>query len=109
MAAISHASRPDRTCRWKSAIAAVSVTRGSITIIARPGSAAIALSVVRACGMPWEIHGFLPTKNATSQCSKSPRSGVPNILPMTSTSPVFSCEMALARNRTPSALSVADP
>ncbi len=59
--------------------------------------------------MPWEIHGFLPMKKATSQCSKSPRSGTPNILPITSISPVFSCEMALALNREPSAASVAEP
>src|SRR5947209_6025907 len=42
----------------------ISVTLGSITIIARPGSAAIALSVVRAWGMPWEIHGFLAEPDA---------------------------------------------
>jgi hypothetical protein len=60
-----------------------------MTTIDRFGSAAIAFSVVRACGMPWLIHGFLPGKNATSQCSKSPRSGVPNILPITSISPVL--------------------
>jgi hypothetical protein len=35
--------------------------------------AAISLSVVRACGMPWLCHGFLPTNTATSACSKSPR------------------------------------
>ena len=51
------------------------------------GSLAIALSVVRACGMPWLIHGFLPTKNATSQCSNSPRTALPNIGPLTQISP----------------------
>jgi len=35
-------------------MAAVSVTLGSITIIARFGSATMALSVVRACEKPWE-------------------------------------------------------
>ena len=69
----------------------------------------MALSVVRACGIPWLIHGFLPGKNATSQCSKSPRNGVPNILPMTSISPVFSCAIAFVLNRTPSAPCVAAP
>ena len=34
-----------------------------MTIIDRAGSLAIAFSVVRARGMPWLIHGFLPTKS----------------------------------------------
>ena len=81
--------------------------RGSITIIDRSGSLAIALSVVRACGIPWLIHGFLPTNSATSQCSNSPRTGVPSMWPLTSASPVFSWAMALDRKRAPNALSVA--
>ena len=81
--------------------------RGSITIIERAGSLAIAFSVVRAWGMPWLIHGFLPTNRATSQCSNSPRTGVPSIRPLTHASPVFSWAMALDRNRAPNALSVA--
>ena len=82
-AASSQASRPGRTWRWKSASSAVSVRRGSMTTIERAGSLAIALSVVRACGMPWLSHGFLPTNRATSQCSNSPRTGVPSIRPLT--------------------------
>ena len=80
-----------------SASAAVSVRRGSITINARPGSRAISFSVVRACGMLWDIHGFLPTNIATSACSKSARVNVPSILPLTQNSPVFSCARALDR------------
>ena len=58
--------RPGATWRWKSASSAVSVTAGSITTIERCSSLAIAFNVVRACGMLWLIHGFLPTKKATS-------------------------------------------
>ena len=72
-AARHQASVPGRTARWKSASSAVSVRRGSMTISARSGSRAISLSVVRACGMPWDCHGFLPMKSATSACSMSPR------------------------------------
>ena len=90
-----------------SASSAVSVRRGSMTIIDRSGSLAIAFSVVRACGMPWLIHGFLPTNSATSQCSKSPRTGVPSMRPLTQNSPVFSWASALERKRAPNAWSVA--
>ncbi len=106
-AASSHASRPGRTCRWNSASSAVSVRRGSITMIERAGSLAMFLSVSRAWGMLCDCHGFLPTNRATSQCSKSPRTGVPNMSPLTQISPVFSCAMALERNFAPNALSVA--
>ena len=78
-----------------------------MTTIERAGSLAIALSVVRAWGMPWLSQGFLPTNSATSQCSNSPRTGVPSIRPLTSASPVFSWAMALERNLAPKALSVA--
>ncbi len=47
-AASSHASVPGRTCRWKSASAAVSVRRGSITIMDRAGS--LAISLMRRAG-----------------------------------------------------------
>ena len=57
-AARSQASRPGLTCRWKSASAAVSVRRGSITISERAGSLAMFLSVNRACGMLCDCHGF---------------------------------------------------
>ena len=76
---------------------AVSVRRGSMTIIARSGSLAISLSTVRARGKPWDCHGFLPTKTATSACSKSPRMWPPNILPFTQNSPVFSWASAFDR------------
>ena len=72
-AARHHASVPGRTARWMSASSAVSLRRGSMTISARSGSLAISLSVVRACGMPWDCHGFLPMNSATSACSTSPR------------------------------------
>ncbi len=71
--------------------------RGSITIIARSGSRAISLSVVRARGMECDCHGFLPTNSARSQCSKSPRTIVPNIFPLTQNSPVFSWASAFER------------
>ena len=79
IAASSQASRPGATWRWKSASSAVSVTRGSMTTIDRSASLAIAFNVVRAWGMPWLIHGFLPMKNATSHSSNSPRTALPNI------------------------------
>src|SRR3954469_23776674 len=50
MAASRNASPPGRTCRWMSAIAAVSLRRGSTTISERAGSAAIAFSVGRGGG-----------------------------------------------------------
>ena len=88
---------PGRTCRWKSASSAVFVRRGSITISARPGSFAISFRTTRARGKPCDFHGFLPTKIATSACSKS---GVvwqrerPKSCPSTQNSPVFSCASA---------------
>ena len=57
------ASPPGRTWRWMSASSAVSVRRGSMTIIDRPGSAATALRTVRARGKPWDCHGFLPDEH----------------------------------------------
>ena len=109
MAARSQASRPGRTCRWKSASAAVSVTLGSMTTIDRSGSLAIAFNVVRARGIPWLMYGFLPTKNATSQESNSPRTGAPNISPLTQISPPFSCAIADDRYLPPNALNDAEP
>ena len=70
-AARHQASVPGRTCRWKSASSAVSVRRGSITIIDRAGSRAISFSVVRARGRPWLCHGFLPTKTARPRRARS--------------------------------------
>ena len=64
-------------------------------------------SVSRAWGKLCDCHGFLPTKRATSQCSKSPRTGVPNMSPLTQTSPVFSWAMALERYFAPNARKVA--
>ena len=89
-------------------MSAVSVRRGSMTTIDRFGSRAISFSVVRACGMPCDCHGFLPTNRATSQCSKSPRIGVPNILPFTQISPVFSWASALLRYCPPNARCTAE-
>ena len=63
--------------------------------------------VSRAWGKLCDCHGFLPTNTATSQCSKSPRTGVPNMRPLTQISPVFSWAMALERNLAPNARSVA--
>ena len=79
-AARHHASVPGRTARWKSASSAVSLRRGSMTISARSGSRAISLSVVRAWGRPCDCHGFLPMNSATSACSMSPRTIVPEHL-----------------------------
>ncbi|CKQ99253.1 Uncharacterised protein [Mycobacterium tuberculosis] len=72
-AAKHQASQPGCTRRWKSAIFAVSVTTGSITIIDRPGSLAISLSTTRARGKLCDIHGFFPTNTDTSAFSNSPR------------------------------------
>ena len=105
-AARHQASVPGRTWRWRSARSAVSVRRGSRTIIERAGSRAISLRVVRARAMPWLCHGFLPTKSATSASSKSPRTWVPSILPLTQNSPVFSWASAFERNREPMAARV---
>ena len=99
MAARHQASVPGRTWRWRSASSAVSVRRGSMTISARAGSRAISFSVVRARGKPCDCHGFLPTKTPTSACSKSPRTWVPSIWPLTQNSPVFSWASALERKR----------
>ena len=71
IAARSQASVPGLTCRWISASSALSLRRGSTTMRQRAGSLAISFSVTRACGKLWDIQGFLPRKNATSQCSKS--------------------------------------
>ena len=109
IAASSQASRPGATWRWKSASSAVSVTRGSITTIERCSSLAIAFNVVRACGMLWLIHGFLPTKKATSHSSNSPRTALPNMAPFTQISPLFSWAMALLRYSPPNPLCSAAP
>jgi hypothetical protein len=77
-----------------------------MTIILRAGSLAISRSVTRACGIEWECHGFFPMKTATSQCSKSPRTMPPNILPFTQNSPVFSWARAFERYTVPRAASV---
>ncbi len=55
-----------------SAIAAVSLRRGSITTMQRFGSAAISLRTGRARGNECDCHGFLPTNTTTSARSKSP-------------------------------------
>ncbi len=68
-----------------------------MTISARSGSRAISLSVVRACGMPWDCQGFFPMKSATSACSKSPRTMAPSIRALTQNSPVFSWARAFER------------
>ena len=93
----SQASVPGRTCRWMSASSAVSVRRGSTTIMARAGSRAISFSVVRARGKLWLCQGFLPMKTTTSPCSISPRTLVPNIWALTQNSPVFSWARAFDR------------
>ena len=80
-----------------------------MTISDRPGSRAISFSVVRARGMPWLCHGFLPTKTATSACSKSARTIAPSIWSLTQNSPVFSWARALERNRPPTARSESIP
>ena len=95
MAERQNASVPGRTCRKKSASSAVSVRRGSSTIMERAGSLAISRSVTRARSKPWECHGFLPTKTATSACSKSGSGRPPNIWRSTQNSPVFSWARAL--------------
>lgn len=107
-AARHQASVPGRTWRWKSASSAVSVRRGSSTIIDRAGSRASSFSVVRARARPWLCHGFLPTKTATSASSKSPRTCVPSIFPFTQNSPVFSWASAFDRKREPIAARVPD-
>ena len=80
-----------------------------MTMSERAGSLAMLRSVSRACGKLCDCHGFLPTNTATSQCSKSPRTGVPSISPLTHASPVFSCAIALDRYFAPNARSVAVP
>ena len=91
-----------------SASSAVSVRRGSTTMSVLAGSFAMAFSVTRAWGKEWECHGFLPRKNATSQCSKSARIiAVPNIRWATQNSPVFSWASALDRKLEPRARRVA--
>jgi hypothetical protein len=80
-----------------SASSAVSVRRGSTTIRVRAGSWLISFSVTRARGIECENHGFLPRKNATSQCSKSARVAVPSMRSLTQNSPVFSWASALDR------------
>ena len=82
-----------------SASSAVSVRRGSTTIIDLAGSRAISFSVVRARGKLWLCHGFLPMNTTTSPCSISPRTLVPNIWALTQNSPVFSWARALERWR----------
>ena len=96
-AARHHASVPGRTARWMSAIAAVSLRRGSMTISVRAGSFWISRRITRVRAKPCDCQGFLPTKTATSQCSKSPWMPEPVILPCTQASPVFSCASALDR------------
>ena len=51
--------------------------------------------LVRARAIEWLCHGFLPMNRATSACSKSARTIVPSIRPLTQNSPVFSCASAL--------------
>ena len=80
-----------------SASSAVSVTLGSITIMARAGSRAISRSVGLALGMPCDCQGFLPTNSASSQCSKSPVAKFPIIRSDTQNCPVFSWASALDR------------
>ena len=75
----------------------------------RAGSRAISFSVVRAWGMLWLCQGFLPTKTATSACSKSARTMAPSIWELTQNSPVFSWARALERNRPPTARNRALP
>ena len=100
---------PGRTWRWKSASAAVLVSRGSITISDRAGSLAISFKTTRERGKPCECHGFLPTNIATSARSKSGvvwQRGRPNSWPSTHDSPVFSCASAFDMYRTPNAARV---
>ena len=78
-----------------------------MTTIERAGSLAIALSVVRACGMPWLSHGFLPTNSATSQCSNSPRTGVPSMQPVDERLAGLLLGDGAGAERAPNALSVA--
>ena len=105
-AARHQASVPGRVARWKSAISAVSLRRGSMTIRLRFGSFSISRSTTRVRAKPCDCHGFLPMNTATSQCSKSPCVPAPIILPSTQNSPVFSCASAFERYRLPSAVSV---
>ena len=49
----------------------------------------------RALWKPCDCHGFLPTKTATSACSKSGEGRPPVRRPSTQNSPVFSCASAL--------------
>ena len=63
----------------------------------------------RARWKPCDCQGFLPTKTATSVCSKSPRTPVPNITCSTQNSPVFSCANALELKTIPSARRVDAP
>ena len=89
---------PGRSGRCSSATSAVSVRRGSITIIFRSGSFLISLTALRALLKPCASQGLQPSTTSRSQCSMS--SAVwqiwsPNSLPLTQKSPVFSCESAL--------------
>ena len=73
-----------------SAISAVLVRLGSMTIIDRSGSLAISLRTLRASGNPWLFQGFLPRKMVTSECSMSARVWARYSRASTKASPVFS-------------------
>jgi len=79
-------------------MSAVSVRRGSITMILRSGSFLIAFSACRALLNPCASHGLQPITNSRSH-SSTPSAVwqfcAPNILPLTQKSPVFSWDSAL--------------
>ena len=77
-----HTSRPGRTWRWKSASAAVSVTRGSMTIINHGASLAIAFSVVVLAGCRRSlVTGSCRRRTPLRSARNSPRTVEPNIRP----------------------------
>jgi hypothetical protein len=62
---------PGRSGRWRSAMSATSVRRGSITIMRRPGVFLILFTSSRAPWKPFDSQGLHPSTTSRSVCSTS--------------------------------------